>query len=172
MDHSGTHARLGWLLALVTLVADQLSKNLLLYGLDFKTKLPGEAIVLTPFLNLVMAWNPGVSFGLLPAESAWGSILLFSFSLVVVGGLCFWLFRARTRLLAIGLGMVIGGAIGNAIDRGLYGAVADFFDFHAWGYHWYVFNVADVGIVCGVGVLILDSFLEPGMARRQTSQDI
>lgn len=171
MSQTAGVARLGWIVALAVLSLDQASKNLLLYGYGFKDKLQGDGYVITPFFNIIMAWNPGVSYGLFPMHSWWGKALLTAFALAVVVGLAIWLHRTASRLLALGLGMVIGGAVGNAIDRGLYGAVADFFDFHAWGYHWYVFNIADVGIVCGVGVLILDSLIETGRNSKQSSQD-
>ncbi len=154
-------ARLGIFVAAVTLAADQISKNLLLYRFGFKDMLPGDGIIVTPYFNIVMAWNEGVSFGLLQANALWGKVLLTGFALAVVVGLSIWLLRARSRLLALGLGLVIGGAIGNAIDRAIYGAVADFFDFHVMGFHWYIFNVADIGIVCGVGCLLLDSVWGP-----------
>ncbi len=154
------YARAGWTLALITLATDQISKNLLLYRFGFKDLQPGEGIVVTPFFNLVMAWNEGVSFGLLQAGSTWAKALLTAFALGVVVGLAIWLHRCSSRVLAIGLGLIIGGAIGNAIDRALYGAVADFFDFHAFGFHWYIFNVADVAIVVGVGFLLLDTVFD------------
>ncbi len=155
------YVRFGWLVALATFAADQISKNIVLYGLNFKELGRAAYIELTPFFNLVMAWNYGVSFGLFPMDSLAGRLVLIGFSVAVAIALAFWLRKAQTRLLALGLGLIIGGALGNVVDRALYGAVADFFDFHVWGYHWYIFNVADAGIVCGVGVLLLDSFLQP-----------
>lgn len=151
------HVRFGLGLALAVFVADQLSKALLLYGIGLKAFPPGEAIEITPFFNLVMVWNEGVSFGLLPAGSLLGRVLLILFALAVAGVLSVWLNGANRGILAAAIGSVIGGALGNVVDRVAYGAVADFFDVHAFGYHWYTFNVADMFIVLGVGLLIIDT---------------
>jgi signal peptidase II len=151
------HVRLGLALALAVFAADQLFKALLLYGLGLKYFAPGQAIEITPFFNLVMVWNEGVSFGLLPAGNLWGRALLILFALAVAGVLSVWLNGANRGILAAAIGSVIGGALGNVVDRLVYGAVADFFDVHAFGYHWYTFNVADMFIVLGVGLLIFDS---------------
>jgi signal peptidase II len=156
-----TPQRLGWLVALASLVADQLSKNLLLYGLGFRALGPAARIDVLPFMNLVMVWNRGVSYGLFQAGSIVGTILLIVFSIVAVVALSWWLMRAYRRTVALGLGLVIGGALGNVIDRALYGAVADFFHFYAFGHDWYVFNVADAAITVGVVVLLLDAFVRP-----------
>jgi signal peptidase II len=153
--------QLGWLIVAVTFGLDQISKNVVLYGFGFIDRAGHNAVEILPFFNLVMVWNEGVSFGMFEARSLVGVILLSVFSLGVAGVLGVWLMRASNRLLALGLGMVIGGALGNVVDRAIYGAVADFFDFHVMGYHWYIFNIADVGIVIGVAVLVLDSFLQP-----------
>ncbi len=153
-------ATLGFGVALVIFLLDQASKNYLLYGLGFIDYRPGDQIVVTPFFNIVMAWNYGVSFGMFQMSTFWGTALLVLFALAMCAGLSIWLLKAGTRFLAVGLGMIIGGALGNLVDRVLYGAVADFFDFHVWGFHWYIFNIADVGIVCGVGILLLDSVLD------------
>lgn len=149
--------RLGLGLALAVFVADQLTKALLLYGVGLAGFAPGEAIEVTPFFNLVMVWNEGVSFGLLQAGSPWGKAVLVVFALGVAGLLAVWLNNARRGILAAAIGSVIGGALGNVVDRLVYGAVADFFDVHVFGWHWYTFNVADTFIVLGVGLLIYDS---------------
>ncbi len=159
MTSTSHMSRIGWIAAFATLAADQISKNLLLYTFGFKDMLPGDGIIVTSYFNIIMAWNEGVSFGLLQANTVWGKAVLTGFAVLVVIGLGIWLMRVQSRLLAFGLGLVIGGAIGNAIDRAVYGAVADFFDFHIMGVHWYIFNVADIGIVCGVGFLLLDSVI-------------
>ncbi|MFP3944065.1 MAG: signal peptidase II [Alphaproteobacteria bacterium] len=151
------HVRFGLALALAVFAADQATKALLLYGVGLKAFAPGEAIEIAPFFNLVMVWNEGVSFGLLPAGTLWGKALLVVFALAVAGVLSVWLNGANRGILAAAIGSVIGGALGNVVDRLVYGAVADFFDVHAFGYHWYTFNVADMFIVLGVGLLILDS---------------
>jgi signal peptidase II len=153
--------RAGWLIAVAALILDQASKNLLLYGFDFGRLGPLARIVILPFLDLVMVWNRGVSYGLLQAGSITGTVLLTGFSLIAVMVLSWWLTRADRLSLTAGLGLIIGGALGNVIDRILYGAVADFFHFHAFGRDWYVFNVADAAITVGVIVLLIDAFLRP-----------
>jgi signal peptidase II len=153
------HVRLGLGLALAVFIVDQLSKAVLLYGAGLSRFDAGEAIEVTPFFNVVMVWNEGVSFGLLPAGDIWGRVLLVAFAVTVAGVLFVWLNGAKRRILAAAIGSVIGGALGNVVDRLAYGAVADFFDAHAFGYHWYTFNVADMFIVLGVGLLIFDSLM-------------
>lgn len=144
------------------LFLDQASKLALLYGFGFKDMTSGEAVPVLPFFNLVMVWNPGVSYGLFPAHSRLGSISLVLLSLLAVAGLGWWLWNAHRRSLAIGLGLVIGGAIGNnLIDRLIYGKVADFFHFYGLGYDWYVFNVADAAITFGVIALLYDALMRP-----------
>jgi signal peptidase II len=153
--------RAGWLAALAALTADQLSKNYLLYGLDFRSLGPAAHTPVLPFFDLVMVWNRGVSYGLFQAGSFAGMAVLTIFSLVAVIALSWWLMKAERPILGVGLGLVIGGALGNVIDRILYGAVADFFHFYAFGHDWYVFNVADAAITVGVVVLLLDAFIRP-----------
>jgi signal peptidase II len=114
------------------------------------------------FFDMVMVWNPGISYGLFPAGSRIGAILLIVLSLIAVAALSWWLAKAERLILAVGLGLVIGGALGNVIDRAIYGAVADFFHFYAFGHDWYVFNVADAAISIGVIVLLLDAFAGSG----------
>lgn len=153
--------REGVMVALASLAADQASKNLLLYGYDFRALGPAAHIDVTPFFDFVMVWNRGVSYGLFQAGSPTGTLLLTAFSLIAVIALSWWLARADRRILALGLGLVIGGALGNLIDRVIYGAVADFFHFHAFGRDWYVFNVADAAITVGVVALLWDGFVRP-----------
>jgi signal peptidase II len=145
--------RLGLGVALAVAVLDRLSKVLMLSLFEEV----GEAIEVTSFLNLVMVWNPGVSFGLLQSWSPFMPWLLSALSGAIVGGLVWWLAKAKGRWLSGALGLVIGGAVGNVIDRLWYGAVADFIDFHLAGHHWPAFNVADTAIVVGVAVLVLDA---------------
>jgi signal peptidase II len=145
--------RLGLAVAGVVWLADRLSK---VWLMDLLAAHPG-GIRLTPFFNLVMVWNPGVSFGLFGSESAWGPWLLTGVAAVIVVGLLVWLRRAEGRWLPMALGLVIGGAVGNIVDRVMWGKVADFLDFHAAGYHWPAFNVADSAIVVGVAILIGES---------------
>ena len=132
-----TYARQGAVVAVAALAADQTFKNVLLYGFDFRARDVFARIEVTPFLDLVMVWNRGVSYGLFQAGGLTGTIVLTVFSLVAVAALSWWLRSADRRLLAWGLGLVIGGALGNVIDRILWGG-ADFFHFHAFGRDWYV----------------------------------
>jgi signal peptidase II len=153
--------------AALALFLDQASKLTLLYGFHFRAL--GEAakaqqqayvVPVLPFFDLTMVWNPGVSYGLFPAHSRLASMVLVFLSLVAVIGLGWWLWNAHRRALAIGLGLVIGGAIGNnLIDRLVYGMVADFFHFHVAHFDWYVFNVADVEITFGVIALLYDALM-------------
>ena len=140
--------------ALVVLAADQASKLWVLDGLDLPNL--GSVDVL-PFLSLTMVWNRGVTFGLLGGLGAVASWILAGVALCVVVALFVWLRRAESRLVAVALGAIAGGAVGNVIDRLRFGAVVDFLHAHAFGHSWYVFNVADAAIVCGVGALIYDS---------------
>jgi signal peptidase II len=146
--------RLGLIVAALILAADQLSK---IWFLDLMQQNPA-GIRVTSFFNLVMVWNTGVSFGLFSEDSALRSWTLIGVSVAVMIWLLIWLWRAEHRLAAIALGGIIGGAIGNVIDRIRFGAVFDFLDFHAFGWHWPAFNVADSAIVVGVGLLLLDGF--------------
>ena len=151
----------GLLAAAVALILDQGSKMLMLYGLGFAHMGPGRAIPILPFFNLVMVWNPGVSYGLFPASGPLGTALLGLFSIAAVGALGWWLWVSDRLTLTVGLGLVIGGALGNLIDRLVYGKVADFFHFYGLGYDWYVFNVADAAITFGVIALLYDALLKP-----------
>jgi lipoprotein signal peptidase len=148
------HLRTGLITAALVLLADQASKWAMLSPLALMQR--GQ-IVLAPVLNLSMVWNRGVTFGLLTGFGAWGHLLLAGVAICVVVALGVWLRRAETRLAAIALGAIAGGAIGNVIDRLRYGAVVDFIDAHIGGLHWYVFNLADAAIVCGVIALVIDS---------------
>jgi signal peptidase II len=148
--------------AALALTLDQVSKFVLLYGFGFNDPSRAATIQVLPFFNIIMAWNPGISYGLFPAHSRLGSLVLVLLSLAAVIGLGWWLWNAPRRALAVGLGLVIGGAIGNnLIDRLIYGKVADFFHFYALGYDWYVFNVADAAITFGVIALIYDALMRP-----------
>ena len=150
----------GILTALATLVADQASKLWLLNGFDLARR---GVVNVTPFFDLVLAWNIGISFGWLQNESQAAQIGLMAVKAVAVIALAIWMTRAGSFLASIALGLIIGGAIGNAIDRLAYGAVVDFALFHVQiggnTYSWYVFNLADVAIVAGVAALLYDSFL-------------
>lgn len=151
----------GLVSAAIAMFLDQATKILLLYVFGFRTMLPGESVQVLPFFNLVMTWNLGVSYGLFPATGPLGTVLLVLFSLAAVFGLSWWLWHAERRALTMGLGLVVGGALGNLVDRLVYGKVADFFHFHAFGYDWYVFNVADAAITFGVIALLYDALARP-----------
>jgi signal peptidase II len=151
----------GLLAAAIALILDQGSKMLMLYKLGFAHMGPGQAIPILPFFNLVMVWNPGVSYGLFPASGPIGTAVLALFSVAAVGALGWWLWISDRLTLTVGLGLVIGGALGNLIDRVVYGKVADFFHFYGLGYDWYVFNVADAAITFGVIALLYDALLKP-----------
>ena len=144
---------LGIVAALIVLAADQASKWWVLAVLDLPAL--GSVEVL-PVLNLTMVWNRGVTFGLFNSLGAWGAPALGVGALLVVCVLGVWLTRAERALVAGALGAIAGGAVGNVIDRIRFGAVVDFIHAHAWGWSWYVFNVADAAIVCGVVALLLD----------------
>ncbi len=148
--------RYGVLAALLVLAADQASKAWILYGL----RLPElGSIAVLPGLNLTMVWNRGVTFGLLGGFGAAGRVVLAAVAMAVVAALAVWLRRAERLRVALALGAIAGGAIGNVADRVRFGAVADFVHAYAFGWSWYVFNVADAAIVCGVAVLVIDGLL-------------
>jgi signal peptidase II len=152
--------RSGVIAAVITLVLDQASKFWLLHVLDIAHR---DAVRVTPFLDLVLAWNTGISYGWFQNEDATGQAILVAVKAVAVIALAIWMARSRTAMATIALGLIIGGAIGNAIDRFTYGAVVDFALFHVQiagkTFNWYVFNLADVAIVAGVMALLYDSFL-------------
>lgn len=147
--------------AAITLVLDQITK----WWIVGTVMNPPRAIELTPFFNLVMVWNRGITFGLF-GDAHWGRWAFAVVALVIVAVLVSWLWRAIYRSTALALGLVIGGAIGNVIDRARWGAVADFLDFHVAGWHWPAFNVADSAIVIGVGLLLLEALF----SRKETLQ--
>ena len=124
-----------------------------------------------PFFDLTMVWNQGVTFGLFQQGGAWGPWLLAGIALVVVVLLIVWMHRAERRLIACALGAIAGGAVGNVLDRIRFGAVEDFFHLHAGGYSWYMFNVADSAVVCGVAVLILEGLLPGRIAPPAADRD-
>ena len=152
--------------ATLTAVFDQAVKIYLLHVFDLGGR---GAVRLGPFIDLVLTWNTGISYGLFRQEGPLGQWVLLAVKAVAVALLWIWLARAGSRLMAVSLGLIIGGAIGNAVDRLAYGAVADFVLFHvttpAWSFRWYVFNLADAGIVAGVGGLLYDSFLGHSAAK-------
>jgi signal peptidase II len=154
------HLRPGVFAAIAVLALDQASKLWLLHVFDIGHR---GAVSVTPFFDLVLAWNPGISFGWFQSNSPFAQIALMIIKAVAVIVLAIWMARSRTLLATLALGLIIGGATGNAIDRTAYGAVVDFALLHVqFGektYNWYVFNLADVAIVAGVAALLYDSFL-------------
>ena len=148
--------RAGVIIAVLAFVIDQAHKFAMLYPLGFINIGPGETIPVTSFFNLVMVWNPGISYGLFPASGTLGTVMLVAVMLAVVGFLAWWLWKANSLAVAVGCGLVIGGGLANMLDRLVYGAVADFFHFHAFGYNWYVFNIADVAVTLGAVAFIYD----------------
>ena len=147
----------GLVLAAVIFAADQASKAWMLDYLAVEGPLGrGQFVAVADFLNLVVVWNRGVSFGMFSGHLDAMRWALSGLAILVSLILAVWLFRTRDRLVALGLGCVIGGAIGNVVDRVRFGAVFDFLDFHAYGYHWPAFNIADSGIFVGVAALLID----------------
>jgi signal peptidase II len=151
----------GLLTAASALILDQGTKLLLLYALHFTDLPPHESVPVLPFFNLMMVWNSGISYGLFPATGPLGTAVLALLSTAAVTGLGWWLWVSTRLTLTVGLGLVIGGALGNLIDRLVHGKVADFFHFYGLGYDWYVFNVADAAITFGVIALLYDALLRP-----------
>jgi signal peptidase II len=162
----GPLTRFGLLVAAMAAVIDQAVKLWLLFVVD----LGGRAIMsIAPFLDLVLTWNTGISYGLFRQEGPLGQWALLALKAIAVALLWIWLSRATSRLTALSLGLIIGGAVGNAIDRFAYGAVADFVLFHvstaSFSFKWYVFNLADVAIVAGVIGLLYETLAGGGAAK-------
>jgi signal peptidase II len=154
---------LGVVAALVVLAVDQTSKWWILYRLELPDI--GQLVVL-PVLNFTMVWNRGVTFGLLNGFGGWSYLVLAGVAFGVVVALGMWLRRAESPVVAAALGAIVGGALSNVLDRLRYGAVVDFIQAHLGAWSWYVFNLADAAIVCGVATLLLDSLLRrPSQAR-------
>jgi signal peptidase II len=158
--HLTPHLRPGIIAAIAVLALDQASKVWLLFVFDIAHR---GAVRVTPFFDLVLAWNVGISFGWFQNDSQIAQISLMVIKAVAVVVLAIWMARSRTLIATLALGLIIGGAVGNGIDRFAYGAVVDFALFHLQiggnTYNWYVFNLADVAIVAGVAALLYDSFL-------------
>jgi len=154
----GPLSAFGLLVAMITIIADQASKFWLLSGLHLDLQAP---IAVMPFLDLVLTWNTGISYGLFPQQGPVGPWALLAFKIAAVAFLWAWLSRAQSRLTALALGLIIGGAVGNAVDRLHWPGVMDFVLLHAEiggrNLRWYVFNLADVAIVAGVVGLLYES---------------
>jgi signal peptidase II len=147
----GPFSRMGFAWAVPIFALDQVSKWWILNVFKLDAEFPRPV---TSFFDLALAWNKGVSYSLLTSNSQEPLIAL---SLILSVMLVIWLARSKTRLAAAGFGVILGGAIGNMLDRVMHGAVVDFVLLH-WGtWNWYIFNIADVGVVAGVGLLIYDS---------------
>jgi len=152
----GQHAPLGFSLLAASFVIDQAHKWWMLNIYDIAARAPVE---ITSFFDLVFVKNKGISYGMLAQDGHGGQWALAGFAVLTSIGLWIWLVRgAINPLIAAALGLIIGGALGNALDRVMLGGVADFFHFHVNDWSWYVFNLADVAIVAGVVGLLYDSF--------------
>jgi len=175
---SGNKAIVGFSIALDVLILDQLSKWLILeyvmrkevqpnaqpvglidWIMNAPPRFPYASVEILPFFNLTMVWNEGISFGMFHGSGVW---ILVGLSLLITALFSVWLTRAQGWFQAVSLALVIGGAIGNVLDRLRFGAVADFFDFHVMGWHYPAFNIADCAIVVGIAFLVIDGiFFEP-----------
>ena len=149
--------RLGLLATLAILVTDQANKLWLIFVYGIEARQP---IRLTPFFDVIYKKNTGISYSLLRAQTGPQRIALLIFIFSATAFLGVWLWKARTKIAGLGLGLIVGGALGNFYDRLAYGFVVDFYHFHLGSFSWYVFNIADVSIVFGVGLLIYDSLFE------------
>ena len=155
----------GGVVALAVVLVDQIVKA----GVLAHFGSPGvDPSPLGPFLNLTLQMNRGISFSLFAGNSASAQVALLALTLAVVGLLTWWLFRSQLMLPAVGLGLIIGGALGNAIDRLAHAAVVDYLDLHAFGRHFFVFNIADAAINVGVALLILDLLFVPSASKSQS----
>ena len=145
----------GIIVALITFAVDQGFKHILLEGLDFANQAP---LRLLPFLDITLAWNKGVSYSLFTANSDVERYALLGVYAVATLAFIIWMLRAKRLVTTLALGFLIGGASGNALDRVIYGAVADFFHIHFGGFTPFgVFNLADMAIVAGVALLLYES---------------
>jgi signal peptidase II len=145
-------------IAAAILIFDQASKWIILHAV----MQPPRIIEVTGFFNIVLTHNPGVSFGMFQSDAAWQPFVLIAINLGVSIGLLVWLYRQCEGLMPYAVGLVVGGALGNAIDRFHQPGVVDFLDFHLAGWHWPAFNVADSAIFCGVALLVADGLFLPG----------
>jgi len=150
----GPHLWLGVGIAALVFIVDLASKLWVLDGLALEATGP---IRILPWLDFVLVWNRGVSYGLFQQDSDLGRWLLVGVTIVATVALATWMARTTSRLSAVALGFVVGGAVGNGVDRVVYGAVVDFVHFHVADFSWYVFNVADAAIVVGAALIVLDA---------------
>jgi signal peptidase II len=147
----------GLIFVVLAFAVDQVTKEMALAAAPALTR----GIEVLPFLDLVLVYNRGVTFGLLASDHPAGRWLLILLTGTITVALLVWLRRAQSRTQAAALGLIIGGALGNLVDRLRHGAVTDFLDFHAQGYHWPAFNLADSGIVLGVALLLIAELRAP-----------
>ena len=166
----GRRTRLGLAVAVATAAIDQASKLWLIYGFDLQARIP---VRLTPFLDLVLVWNKGISYGLFQQEGVLGQWILLAIKAAAIALLWVWMARTGSRLTAVALGLITGGAVGNAIDTFVHEGVADFVLFHITTptihFRWYVFNFADTAIVAGVAGLLYESVFGENAAKAPRS---
>jgi signal peptidase II len=166
----GRFTGLGLAVGLATAVIDQASKLWLIYVFDIAARIP---VRITPFLDLVLVWNKGISYGLFQQESELGRWALLAIKAVAIVLLWVWLARSGSRLTAVALGLITGGAVGNAVDPFVHEGVADFVLFHITTptihFNWYVFNFADTAIVAGVAGLLYESLFRDRAAKAPRS---
>lgn len=143
-----------YLISLAVILCDQLSKIALLDVMNIPKIIP-----VTSFFNIVLAYNTGVSFSLFSGNSMYSPYILSAVAIAVCAALVWWMRGEKDKVTRVGLALIIGGAIGNVIDRFLYGAVVDFLDFHVMGQHWPAFNVADAAICIGAVLIVYQSFI-------------
>jgi signal peptidase II len=166
----GRFTGLGVAVVLTTAAIDQATKLWLLYVFDIRARTP---VRITPFLDLILVWNKGISYGLFQQEGTAGQWALLAIKAVAIALLWVWLARTGSRLTAVALGLITGGAVGNAIDPFVHEGVADFVLFHITTptihFNWYVFNFADTAIVAGVAGLLYESLFRGGAAKAPRS---
>lgn len=154
---------IGWIFGVIMMICvfciDQLSK----YWILNIVHLPGKgSIEVLPFFNLTMVWNKAITFGMLGQLGVLGPIIFTIMASLIALGLFIWMLRSYKWWVTLSLGAIVGGAIGNIVDRVRFGAVVDFIHLHVAGWSWYVFNIADSAIVCGVAILLADAFFQWG----------
>lgn len=142
-----------YLISLAVILLDQISKIFILDVMN-----PPQTIEVLPFANIVLAYNKGVSFSMMSNGSIYAPYILAIVALLICAGLVWWMMKEKDKWTRVGIALIIGGSIGNVIDRFLYGAVVDFVDLHAFGYHWPAFNVADSAICIGAFLILLRAF--------------
>lgn len=145
----------GLVMLFLIFLLDQISKYCILNIVNLPQK---GSIPVIPFFNFTMVWNRAITFGMLGQFGSWGSVIFSVSAFVIAASLFIWMIRARKIWVIMSLGAIVGGALGNILDRLRFGAVVDFIHFHVAGWSWYVFNVADSAIVCGVIILLMDAF--------------